>query len=267
MPLIVMCGIPASGKSTRTAEIAAYFRELGHVVEVVTPQAGLSPELYLTSRLEKELRAALKSSVERLLSPSVIVICDWMNYIKGYRYELFCLARNVQTTMTVVYCELDVGQAVSRGSWPEHVCRDVASRMETPNAKNRWDSPLFSLRQHEPTPLEDITRAVLEGKLPRPPVATKTEEPIQGDYLYVLDQISQQVAADILEAQTEYSEGTEIVLRNSQVRYLINHKVSELELKRARTQFVKMNRQHPVPSSSLASAFAEYIQNSHSDAF
>ena len=28
-----------------------------------------------------------------------------MNYIKGYRYELYCLARNVMTTLCIVYCD------------------------------------------------------------------------------------------------------------------------------------------------------------------
>lgn len=267
MPLIVLCGIPASGKSTRAAEIASYLQGQGHEVQIVSAPPATPQEVYTVSRLEKDLRATLKSTVERLLSPTSIVLLDWLNYIKGYRYELFCLARNVQTTMTVVYCELETETAVCRGKWPEALCRDLASRMEVPNPKNRWDSPLFSLRPEEPTPLADIARAVLEGKLPRPPVATKASEPIEGDYLYLLHQTSQQVAADILEAQNTYPEGAQVTLRVSEVPYLVNRLMTELELKRARTQFVKMNRQRPCPAASLASAFADYIQNSHNDAF
>ena len=267
MPLIVLCGIPASGKSTRAAEIASHLQGQGLEVEIITAPESTPQEVYTVSRLEKDLRTSLKSAVERSLAPNRTVILDWLNYIKGYRYELFCLARNVQTTMTVVYCEIEVDAAVSRGKWPEDLCRDLASRMEVPNPKNRWDSPLFSLRPDEPTPVEDITRAALEGKLPRPPVATKTSEPVQGDYLYILDQISQQVAADILEAQSTYPEGAQVTLRLSQASYQINRAISELELKRARTQFVKMNRLRPCPAASLAAAFADYIQNSHSDAF
>ena len=149
-------------------EIASYFQSQGHEVQVVTPPPSTPQEVYTVSRLEKDLRTTLKSTVERLLSPTSIVLLDWLNYIKGYRYELYCLVRNVQTTMTVVYCELETDVAVGRGKWPEALCRDLASRMEVPNPKNRWDSPLFSLRPDEPTPLEDIARAVLEGKLPRP---------------------------------------------------------------------------------------------------
>jgi len=43
--------------------------------------------------------------VEKHLDTETIVICDSQNYIKGFRYELYCLARNAQTTLTVVYCD------------------------------------------------------------------------------------------------------------------------------------------------------------------
>ena len=32
---------------------------------------------------------------------------DSQNYIKGFRYELHCLARNNKTTMAVVFCDTD----------------------------------------------------------------------------------------------------------------------------------------------------------------
>ncbi len=51
---------------------------------------------------EKNLRASLKSSVERQLSRDVVVILDSLNYIKGYRYELYCIARALRTPHCIV---------------------------------------------------------------------------------------------------------------------------------------------------------------------
>jgi len=51
---------------------------------------------------EKNLRAALKAAVERQLSKETIVILDSINYIKGYRYELYCIARALRTPNCVV---------------------------------------------------------------------------------------------------------------------------------------------------------------------
>jgi protein KTI12 len=35
------------------------------------------------------------------------VIIDSLNYIKGYRYELFSLARAAKTTLCLVWCDTD----------------------------------------------------------------------------------------------------------------------------------------------------------------
>ena len=56
----------------------------------------------------------MKSNVEKFLGPERIVILDSMNYIKGYRYELYCLARNAMTTLCLVYCDTDFQTAAER---------------------------------------------------------------------------------------------------------------------------------------------------------
>jgi protein KTI12 len=45
----------------------------------------------------------MKAGVERFLSKDVVVILDSMNYIKGYRYELYCIARAMRTPNCVVH--------------------------------------------------------------------------------------------------------------------------------------------------------------------
>ena len=53
------------------------------------------------------MRASLKSNVEKYISSDRVVILDSMNYIKGFRYELYCLVRSAKTTLACVYCEID----------------------------------------------------------------------------------------------------------------------------------------------------------------
>lgn len=50
----------------------------------------------------------MKSNVEKLIDQARVVILDSLNYIKGYRYELYCLARNAQTNIVTVFCDSDV---------------------------------------------------------------------------------------------------------------------------------------------------------------
>ena len=55
-------------------------------------------EAYKDMISEKMTRGYLKSNVEKLIQAGQIVIFDSMNYIKGFRYELYCLARAAKTT-------------------------------------------------------------------------------------------------------------------------------------------------------------------------
>jgi protein KTI12 len=59
-----------------------------------------------------------------MLSPSRLVILDGLNYIKGFRYQLWCAAR-----------EARVRQATCYVAAPEEVCRRFEA---TKNEKDRY---------------------------------------------------------------------------------------------------------------------------------
>ncbi|KAM9689262.1 protein KTI12 homolog [Trichechus inunguis] len=116
MPLVVFCGLPYSGKSRRAEELRGALAAEGRVVYVVDDAAVLGAEdatVYADSAREKALRGALRASVERRLSRQDVVILDSLNYIKGFRYELYCLARAARTPLCLVYCVQPCGP--SRG--------------------------------------------------------------------------------------------------------------------------------------------------------
>merc|ERR1711899_457215 len=55
---------------------------------------------------EKTLRSELKGQVLRHLTKDTVVILDAQNYIKGYRYELYCASKSVKTTQVTVHCDI-----------------------------------------------------------------------------------------------------------------------------------------------------------------
>jgi len=60
--------------------------------------------MILDTRIEeKKSRGTLISVVERLISKDDLIIADGMNYIKGFRYQLYCIARAIGTPHCVVY--------------------------------------------------------------------------------------------------------------------------------------------------------------------
>lgn len=100
MPLIVIVGCPASGKSTRSAELKDYFEtqkeKTVHIIsenDIVKSSGMPKNDVYESSPKEKIIRADLKSNSLRKLNRNDLVVIDGGNYIKGYRYEIFCATK------------------------------------------------------------------------------------------------------------------------------------------------------------------------------
>lgn len=165
-----MVGIPCAGKTTRANQLKTYFEQTHQKeVQIINEEfLGLSKAQYLADpQQEKILRASLKSNVERFIDPQRVVIIDSMNYIKGFRYELYCLVRNAVTTLCLVFCDTDIemarkicGEGGYENPFPEDMFTDYASRLERPNQGQRWDKPLFHLRFDEETPVDNIANAI-----------------------------------------------------------------------------------------------------------
>ena len=89
MPLIVISGYPASGKTKRALELQKFFEEKGKRVHHISenkaiPKAGFHKNVYFAdSQKEKIVRSDLKSEALRLLDKESVVILDAGNYIKG----------------------------------------------------------------------------------------------------------------------------------------------------------------------------------------
>ena len=58
--------------------------------------------MYIDAAAEKITRGGLKSRVDHALNAKTLVILDSLNYIKGFRYELYCSCRAEGTQHCVV---------------------------------------------------------------------------------------------------------------------------------------------------------------------
>ncbi len=124
--LLIITGLPCSGKTHRAQQIAADLRAYissdpassKRTVQIIPshhasadepydadkpPTAeSLRDQTYNTAAQEKTARAAEFSAIKRAVSKDNIVIADGLNYIKGYRYQLWCEAKAVGTRCCVV---------------------------------------------------------------------------------------------------------------------------------------------------------------------
>ncbi|KAF6252971.1 chromatin associated protein KTI12 [Scenedesmus sp. NREL 46B-D3] len=158
MPLIVLSGQPCSGKSTVAAKLQELLQPSHPVCIVDELKLHLERNsAYQTTVQEKATRGTLKSAVERAISKKTVIILDSLNNIKGYRYELWCVARAAGTRYVMVHVATPT-QTCSEWNtarpdgqrYSDAVFQDLAGRFETPDARNRWDAPLFTVRPGSP---------------------------------------------------------------------------------------------------------------------
>lgn len=231
---------------------------------------------------EKDARASLSSAVKRVLSARDIVILDGLNYIKGWRYQLYCEAKNLATpnVLLQIGCPLDRARAVNEarllrreekltagedvdgddeapeGAYETGNWDNLVFRYEEPNPMSRWDSPLYTLiwddDEAQTRKVFDEMWEVIAGegrKLIRPNQSTvQRSRDAGGDYLYVLDRETQDIVKRILEQQPDEGGGEVKISKNGQaggetlVVEMPGKKVGLPQLQRYRRAFMNMNR-------------------------
>ncbi|VAI39210.1 unnamed protein product [Triticum turgidum subsp. durum] len=279
MALVVMCGQPCSGKSEAAACLAAALRSSVPDVTVrVIDESSLHlgrNESYKDMVVEKNLRGVLRSEVDRSVSRDGIIIVDSLNNIKGYRYELWCLAR----ASGIRYC---VRQEKGEPSYDSNIFEDLARRFERPDSRSRWDSPLFELfpsREEivESSPViaeavsyltKKVDSKTRDVKVLQPTIATQSVRTTEGNSLYEMDKATQEVVSAIVEAQSgglglamnKISLGADLPTIN------LRRSVGLPELRSLRRTFIKLAGQYslsgrppPTDADSAKRMFVDYL--------
>ena len=142
--------------------------------------------------------------MQRLINQEDILILDGGNYIKGmlicriihahslnllvyhqftlgYRYELYCSSKSNKTTQCTLHIDTSSEQAWGQNLKQEETCQysqeifdALVMRYETPDGRNRWDAPLFTIQPEDELPFESIAAALYERKAPAPNQSTQS---------------------------------------------------------------------------------------------
>lgn len=206
---------------------------------------------------EKKARAALLGAVERALTRDTVVIVDSLNYIKGYRYQLYCLARALSTPHLVVYCLASEKQV---HEWNHHydptVLAQLVSRYEEPNNRAKWDSPLIAVGPDDTLPIDDM-RAIIEGDAKRPPSLATQGSVSSSSCATNMDRVLQDICELLVRAiragdQTCLVDGKTIPVSG----------MTPTKLQRIRKHFAYMNRLNPVDDcEGLRRLFIDYLSS------
>lgn len=120
-------------------------------------------QYYANSHVEKSTRAALKAEFDRRQSGSgTLILLDSLNYIKGYRYELYCISKASGDKHGVVWVQRDesttTNHDLNRRCSPssntgstnttvhteeDAIISGLNFRFEPPDERNRWENPMY----------------------------------------------------------------------------------------------------------------------------
>ncbi|WFC95101.1 kti12, chromatin associated [Malassezia brasiliensis] len=228
MALVIVTGLPCSGRTTRAKEIQrafqariAEFPSLGRVVRVSDDDVHTEKQAFDSQRTEKSARAAYLSAVRRALDHKSIVIADGgagLN-IKGYRYELWCAARELGIRCATELCRTWNAERIATGAVDAYTptgLDELIARFEEPTPASRWHRPLFVMTTTQgdagidvsPTPLDDLWHAVTQAEVQAPKVVTAQRHATSNNSLELLDGVTQRVVAALQEQRANTPQGT-----------------------------------------------------------
>jgi len=219
MALITFSGYPSSGKTRRAIQLKdhldhrladpSYTGQRQKVVILSDDSLNIERSSYDDSRSEKPARATLFAAMQRQMGQDTILIVDALNYIKGFRYQLYCAAREFKLRVCTVYvvatpqlCKGWNSERTDGHGYSAETLDNLITRYEEPSSMVRWDSPLFTVPWSESdVPFELIWKAITEGNVKPPNVGTQGVPKAPSDALHTLEQVSTSLVRAIMAEQ------------------------------------------------------------------
>ena len=154
--LIILSGLPSSGKSTLAKETAKIL-ELDLSMKTVMIESDAIRNMipsYREHRFnpdhEPVVRSAMFELIKHFLEQDYIVINDDMNYYKSMRHDLREIALEMNVPFAILYVSTPREVALSwnekRGlPIPQEVIEDAFNKFDIPGKDYEWDSPLLTV--------------------------------------------------------------------------------------------------------------------------
>ncbi|KAG5342921.1 hypothetical protein C0989_005869 [Termitomyces sp. Mn162] len=213
MALVTISGFPCCGKTKRAEEIRAvlqgylqdekYHGPISKVVVLSDDVLNINRSSYNDSRSEKPARGALFTAMQRQMALDTILIVDGLNYIKGFRYQMYCAAREMKLRVCTVYVVALKEQCREWNATRQDRHAYSPETYEEPSSMVRWDSPLFTILWDENAPpMSQIWDALTKGNIKPPNSGTLSVAKAPTDALQALEQTAAAIVSAIIADQT-----------------------------------------------------------------
>lgn len=248
--LIVLMGLPSSGKSTIAAHLV---KQIAPVTGIKTVTIGTDEmrrkltdnQAIFDPSIEPEIKKRTLNAILAALQQKFIVINDDMNYYKSMRHELKEIAENNHAHFILIHIDVPLQIALdwnqARGlPIPQNVIKRVYDRFDLPGDYT-WDTPLMTIRSDIMEP-DVAARTILAKLLPIIQTAYTPEISLSQPKAGLsedIDKITRQIISELTEYHTNKSIMKEIsTFRKNYVKTL-EKTLSLQEIKQQFAQHLK----------------------------
>jgi selenocysteine-specific elongation factor len=213
--LLILCGLPASGKTTISKNVASLLEDKHGISTMVISSDDFRSMFSFSSKgFKPERETSVKTLYERAIATGLengfLVISDDLNYYKSMRSDLRHIAKRSGSDYDIVFVDTPVEYAVKwnqeRGSpIPSSLIEEINEKFDPPKGDYKWDTPLVVVdpsKQSHGEIADIIVSAVL--KRLENPIRSKPKKVVEDEKSLRARGIERETRKSMMEVMNRY---------------------------------------------------------------
>ena len=213
--LLILCGLPSSGKTTISKNVASLLEDKHGITTMVISSDDFRGMLsYSSEGFKPEREASVKALYEKAIATGLengfLVISDDLNYYKSMRSELRQIAKRSGSDYDIIFVDTPVEQAIKwnqqRGSpIPSTLIEEINQKLDPPKGDYKWDTPLAVVDPSEQS-YEEIANIIVTAVLKRleKPIRSKPKKIVEDEKSLRARGIERETRKSMMEVMTRY---------------------------------------------------------------
>ena len=213
--LLILCGLPSSGKSTISKTVASLLEDQHGISTMVISSDDFRGMLaYSCKGFKPERETSVKVLYEQAIMTGLengfFVISDDLNYYKSMRSDLRHIAKRSGSDYDIVFVDTPVEVAIKwnqeRGSpIPLSLIEEINQKFDAPKGDYKWDNPLVVVDPSKQS-VEEIASIVVTAVLKRleNPIRSKPKKVVEDEKSLRARGVERETRKAMMEVMTRY---------------------------------------------------------------
>ncbi len=210
-----MCGLPASGKTTISRNVATILENKHGIPTMVISSDDFRRMVsYSSSGFQPEKEATVKLLFERTISTALenafLVICDDMNYYKSMRADLSRIAKKSNSDYDIVFVDTPVDVAIKwnqarGGTIPDSLIEEINQKLDPPKGDYKWDTAMVIVDPSKQSS-DEIANLIVSGIIKRleNPIRSKPKKIVEDEKSLRARSIERETRKSMMEVMTRF---------------------------------------------------------------